>query len=249
MRTLALFLILCFGSLAFADDFKTISGKEYKNAKVSRVEPDGIVIKFSGGIVKLPFIDLSPEIQRKYGYDSAAAAKYATEENQKQAMLAEQRKADLARAQELEQAARQPARSTTPSEHRHEEDSGLIYGTVIQALDDGLLVSVRANLFGPERIPEGAVVLLLGKFPDFYDGDKIEALGSPVGPFEYVTAMGLKKRARAFKKAAVKKLDEFPSDLDTRYDEAFKVRIFCGLGMVERLISLRFYALTLLNPS
>jgi hypothetical protein len=31
-----------------AEDFKTIDGKEYKNAKVSRAEPDGIVITFSG---------------------------------------------------------------------------------------------------------------------------------------------------------------------------------------------------------
>lgn len=36
-------------SIALADDFKTIDGKEYKNAKVSRVEPDRIVITFSGG--------------------------------------------------------------------------------------------------------------------------------------------------------------------------------------------------------
>ena len=33
-----------------ADDFRMINGREYKNAKVSRVEPDGIVITFSGGI-------------------------------------------------------------------------------------------------------------------------------------------------------------------------------------------------------
>jgi hypothetical protein len=39
--------MLCFGSLALADDFKTIDGKEYKNATVSRVEPDGLVITFS----------------------------------------------------------------------------------------------------------------------------------------------------------------------------------------------------------
>jgi hypothetical protein len=39
--------MLCFGSLALADDFKTIDGKEYKNATVSRVEPDGPVITFS----------------------------------------------------------------------------------------------------------------------------------------------------------------------------------------------------------
>src|SRR5437773_5595872 len=44
-------------SLALADDIKTNNGKEYKNATVSRVEPDGIMVKFSGGLVKIPFTD------------------------------------------------------------------------------------------------------------------------------------------------------------------------------------------------
>ena len=42
-------------SLAVADDFKTTDGKEYKNAKVSRVEPDGIVLRTKSGISKLYF--------------------------------------------------------------------------------------------------------------------------------------------------------------------------------------------------
>jgi len=37
-------------SLALADDFKTVSGKEYKNATVSRVEADGIVIRTKGDL-------------------------------------------------------------------------------------------------------------------------------------------------------------------------------------------------------
>jgi len=85
-------LIVCFASIALADDFKTIDGKEYKHATVSRVEPDGIVITFSGGIVKLPFAELSPELQKKYGYDSKAAEAYSAEENQKQVALQQQRK-------------------------------------------------------------------------------------------------------------------------------------------------------------
>src|SRR5438876_5071307 len=101
MKTLALFLILCFGSLAFADDFKTVSGKEYKNATVSRVEPDGIVIKFSGGIVKIPFTALSRELQEKYHYDPAAAAGYGA---------AQQRLAqDQAEQQQREEAAHKRA--------------------------------------------------------------------------------------------------------------------------------------------
>src|SRR5436190_5382351 len=87
-------LIACLASVALADDFKTIIGKEYKGVTVSRVEPDGIVIKFSGGIVKIPFTELSPEIQTKYGYNSQAAVAYSAEQNEQQAALARQRKAD-----------------------------------------------------------------------------------------------------------------------------------------------------------
>jgi hypothetical protein len=58
--TLAILAALS-ASPALADDFKTFDGKEYKNATVTRVEPDGIVIRFSGGIVTLPFADL-PEV-------------------------------------------------------------------------------------------------------------------------------------------------------------------------------------------
>src|SRR5438477_10399859 len=81
-------------AIALGDDFKTIDGKEYKNATLSRVEPDGIVIAFSGGIVKLPFAELSSELQKKYGYDSKAAEAYSAEENQKQIALQQQRKAE-----------------------------------------------------------------------------------------------------------------------------------------------------------
>ena len=64
-------------SFVLAEDFKTINGKEYKNATISRVEPDGIVITFSGGIVKIPFTKLSEELQRKYNYNPEAAKAFA----------------------------------------------------------------------------------------------------------------------------------------------------------------------------
>ena len=35
-----MFIIASFESVALADDFKTINGKEYKDATVKRVEPD-----------------------------------------------------------------------------------------------------------------------------------------------------------------------------------------------------------------
>ena len=74
MKTLALFLILCFGSLALADDFKTIDGKDYKNVKVKRVEPDGIVLSSKSGISKVYFIELPKEVQERFHYEPGKAA-------------------------------------------------------------------------------------------------------------------------------------------------------------------------------
>jgi hypothetical protein len=46
-------------------------GKEYKNAKVNRVEPDGIVITHSFGILKIPFTELPKDVQERFHYDAA----------------------------------------------------------------------------------------------------------------------------------------------------------------------------------
>ena len=42
---IAILVTLFATAVALADDFKTTSGKEYKNATVTQVEADGIVIK------------------------------------------------------------------------------------------------------------------------------------------------------------------------------------------------------------
>src|SRR5438552_16290273 len=74
------FLILCFASVAVADDFKAINGKEYKNVKVSRVEPDGIVIVSKSGISKVYFTELPKEVQERFQYDATQAAAYSAEQ-------------------------------------------------------------------------------------------------------------------------------------------------------------------------
>jgi hypothetical protein len=48
-------------SIVRADDFKTIDGKEYKNATVNRVEPDGLVLRTKSGISKVYFTALDRE--------------------------------------------------------------------------------------------------------------------------------------------------------------------------------------------
>src|SRR2546421_12212236 len=91
MKTLALFSILCFGSLALADDFKTSDGKEYKNATVRRVEPDGIVLTSKSGISKIYFTELPKEVQERFHYDAAKATAYSAEQNAALEQLRKQR--------------------------------------------------------------------------------------------------------------------------------------------------------------
>jgi thiol-disulfide isomerase/thioredoxin len=74
------FLIACSASVALADDFKAIDGKEYKNVTVSRVEPDGIVLITRSGISKVYFAELPKEVQARFHYDAAKGAAYAAQQ-------------------------------------------------------------------------------------------------------------------------------------------------------------------------
>lgn len=78
-------LVLCFASVAVAENFKAIDGKEYKNVRVSRVEPDGIVLISKSGISKVYFTELPKAVQERFHYDAANAAAYSAEEAASQA--------------------------------------------------------------------------------------------------------------------------------------------------------------------
>jgi thioredoxin-like negative regulator of GroEL len=73
MKVLAYFILSC-ATVALADDFKTVRGKEYKNVTVSRVEPDGIVLRSKSGISKVYFVELPSEVQQRFHYNATAAA-------------------------------------------------------------------------------------------------------------------------------------------------------------------------------
>lgn len=82
------FLTLCFVTVALADDFKTVKGKEYKNVMVTRVEPDGIVLKSKSGISKVYFVELPKEVQERFHYNAAIASAYSTQQTVNQATMA-----------------------------------------------------------------------------------------------------------------------------------------------------------------
>ena len=74
------FLVLCFTTVALADDFKLVNGKEYKNVTVNRVEPDGVVLRTKSGISKIYFVELPKEVQERFHYNAAIASAYSAHE-------------------------------------------------------------------------------------------------------------------------------------------------------------------------
>ena len=71
MKTALIMLIGCFASIALAEDFKTVSGMVYKDATISRVEADGIVLRTNTGISKVYFVELPKDVQERFHYASA----------------------------------------------------------------------------------------------------------------------------------------------------------------------------------
>jgi len=58
-----------------------LDGTTYKSIRILKVEPDGLMIEYAPpaggiGLKKLWFVNLSTELQLKYGYDAQKAAEY-----------------------------------------------------------------------------------------------------------------------------------------------------------------------------
>ncbi len=70
-KTTIVILATLFVSLARAEDFKTVSGKIYKDATVSHVEADGIVLRTKTGISKVYFVELPKDVQERFHHGSA----------------------------------------------------------------------------------------------------------------------------------------------------------------------------------
>jgi hypothetical protein len=64
-------------SLALAEDFRTVSGKIYKDATISHVESDGIVLRTKTGISKVYFAELPKDIQERFHYGSTTPTEKA----------------------------------------------------------------------------------------------------------------------------------------------------------------------------
>jgi len=73
--------------MATPGEIRTLAGAVYKNYRIERIDPGGLTISYlmTGGglgVTKITFDQLPPELQQEYGYDSQAAAKYQSGEQQ-----------------------------------------------------------------------------------------------------------------------------------------------------------------------
>jgi hypothetical protein len=106
MKTLSL-LIIVFCVLALpslGEDITTLSGKTYSNVTITRVEPDGITIKHSAGLIKLFYGELPEDVRARYGADPAKAREYQQAKAQAQAQREAQSRETIAARRENEAA-------------------------------------------------------------------------------------------------------------------------------------------------
>src|SRR2546421_5496311 len=142
------FLILSFISVAQADDFKTITGKEYNDATVTRIEPDGIVLTNKAGIAKIYFTELPKDVQERFGYDPQRAADYSAQQSagfdqvRKQQAEASRREAEATQKANQYRAEQQVRQNELRALQARYDD--------LQSQEDGLLVRIgEAKKPGP----------------------------------------------------------------------------------------------------
>lgn len=81
MRLLLLILAVILPATGvFAEDLRTTDGTVYHRLKEVKAEPDGLVFVYDKGMAKVDFESLSPETQRRFGYDKQKAAAFRAHE-------------------------------------------------------------------------------------------------------------------------------------------------------------------------
>lgn len=81
--------VLAFAAMsAWALDIKTLDGREFKDAKILRQEPDRITIVYPNGGATIYLRDLTEDLQKQFGYDPQQAQQYRQDKRDLQAIEA-----------------------------------------------------------------------------------------------------------------------------------------------------------------
>jgi hypothetical protein len=141
--------LLSFAATALSEDFHTLNGKEYKDATVTRVEPDGITVKTNSGVTKVYFTELPKDVQEQFHYDSAKAASYSAE--QAANYTAYQKQQEETRRQQQEADAKNNAALLKQQEAANRTQSLQTHYGELQKQEDDLLLQIgEAKKPGPE---------------------------------------------------------------------------------------------------
>jgi chromosome segregation ATPase len=143
------FLIPCFISAAFAEDLKTVGGKEYKEATITRVEPDGVVVRTNSGITKIYFTELAKDVQERFHYDSGKAASYSAEQAANYAAYQKQQE-ETRRQQQDADAKSKAALAEQQATTDRSQALQIRYGELRKQEDDLLRQIGEAKKTGPE---------------------------------------------------------------------------------------------------
>ena len=81
--------VLAFAAMSVsAVDITTLDGREFKNAKILRQEPDRITIVYPNGGATIYLRDLTDDLQKQFGYNPQQAQQYRQDKRDLQAIAA-----------------------------------------------------------------------------------------------------------------------------------------------------------------
>ena len=202
LRRLA-FSILCLLSVGLAPvsrgedekipEIKTVSGKTYRDVRVTKVTPSEISVIHESGAGRIPLKDLPDDLKAKFGYDPAKAAEF-----QKQAAAKE------AQIQAAVNQAAEYKKKLKSAESRHFRISNVIKGNkgvLANLYYPGGVAGSAARAMGTSTVAssEGELVYLTGKlYSNLVDGAYINAYCFENGIYEYTTTAGSTSTVKKF---------------------------------------------------
>ncbi|MEA3186202.1 MAG: hypothetical protein QOD99_32 [Chthoniobacter sp.] len=177
MRMKWIHLLVATSCLAGAEEITTIDGQRtFDDSTISRTEPDGLVITTGDGIVKVPFSNLSKDIQRRYHFDAAAAEQFKKRLTDQQRAVAAQAEKD-----------REDVRATLAEQRKQGEEALAVHQSVREISAGAFKAKFRVS-----QIKKGGA---LGTMQRFFTYDTMEKHGMTSIP---TVATGLRPSVQVF---------------------------------------------------
>lgn len=196
MRLTCVFFLCCLAvHSALADDTNTLPGTitvdgiTYSNITWRTVTPATVSIFHQTGVASIPLEKLSPDLQRRFGYDPAKAATFIqkrAEADAAAAKLAAERLAEEQKREAGQAAQRAHEEELNNLRHQLAGSAQQFMGQVTDVFPDGLLI------FGgvPNWSDQPALLIGHPRQKLAAEGDHFICMASRYGVYEYKLALG-----------------------------------------------------------